>query len=59
MNRMNKSKDDKIHVIDQNNQPYGSVRRCCNMCGVINLDIVHYVELVSEWWELPEDKRCR
>ncbi len=24
-----------VHILSQENQPYGSVRRCCNYCGVM------------------------
>ena len=24
----------KLHILSQEGQPYGSVRRCCNACGV-------------------------
>lgn len=24
----------KLHLITQNNQPYGSARRCCERCGL-------------------------
>jgi hypothetical protein len=24
----------KLHIVDQSGQPYGSVRRCCNKCGL-------------------------
>lgn len=25
----------KLHLVTQRNQPYGSVRRCCERCGVM------------------------
>jgi hypothetical protein len=25
----------RLHLVTQDNQPYGSVRRCCERCGVM------------------------
>lgn len=49
---------DGIHVVDQSGQPYGSNRRCCNMCGAMLVNGMHLLDNLSEWWSLPESERC-
>lgn len=44
-----------VHVIDQTGQPYGSVRRCCNMCGVMAMPGMTYVESEAEWYEREDN----
>lgn len=46
------------HVIDQHGQPYGSVRLCCNQCGVMATSGMIVVESLVEWWDLPLERRC-
>lgn len=48
-----------IHVVDQSGQPYGSVRRCCNMCGLMASPNMQFVEHVEDWYAVPVDKRCK
>ena len=43
----------QVHVIDQSGQPYGSVRRCCNRCGVMQTPDMIFVDSIDEW-----DKRA-
>jgi hypothetical protein len=55
-----------LHLVTQNGQPFGSVRRCCEMCGLAVCSIVDKVgEALTEnekqyndsplncWKELP------
>lgn len=46
-----------VHLITQRNQPYGSVRRCCELCGAygkIDGKTHFYVVYEEEFNELPE-----
>lgn len=47
-----------LHVVDQSGQPYGSVRKCCNMCGLAVSPGMRYVEHAEDWWKTPADERC-
>lgn len=51
-----------VHLITQRNQPYGSVRRCCELCGAygkIDGKTHFYVETETEFSKLPEGHiRC-
>lgn len=38
-----------LHVVDQEGQPYGSTRRCCNMCGTALFHDMRYVATCAEW----------
>lgn len=42
-------KPDVVHVIDQSDQPYGSVRLCCNRCGAMRTSEMTYVTTISAW----------
>lgn len=47
-----------VHVLSQENQPYGSERRCCNHCGVMlwGPSSPPYVDNWTDWRERPD--RC-
>lgn len=51
-----------VHLITQRDQPYGSVRRCCELCGAygkIDGKTHFYVETETEFSKLPEGHiRC-
>lgn len=47
-----------VHVVDQEDQPYGSVRRCCNRCGRMAAGAFAYVDSVTDWNTLPKRSRC-
>ena len=51
-----------VHLITQRDQPYGSVRLCCELCGAygkIDGKTHFYVETETEFSELPEGHvRC-
>lgn len=46
------------HVIDQADQPYGSVRQCCNRCGRMRAPGMLVVDSVAAWSGLPPERRC-
>lgn len=45
-------------VVDQAGQPYGSVRRCCNMCGLAVSPGMRHVERAEDWWNTLAGERC-
>jgi len=47
-----------VHVVDQAGQPYGSERRCCNMCGTMVEPGMLQVNSIAMWSEFSEDQRC-
>lgn len=50
-----------IHIRNQDEQPYGSERRCCNWCGLMlwGADSPPFVETWKEFYELPNSCRKR
>ena len=44
-----------VHLLLQDDQPYGSERRCCNHCGIMLVKMIAgyvvppYVESRAEW----------
>lgn len=46
-----------LHVIDQSGQPYGSVRRCCNACGLMVHPGMRFVDSMAEW-RASRERRC-
>ena len=47
-----------VHVVDQEGQPYGSVRRCCNRCGQMVSGAFIYVDSIADWNKIPVASRC-
>lgn len=47
-----------VHVVDQEGQSYGSVRRCCNRCGLMATGTFMYVNAIADWNRLPAASRC-
>jgi len=50
--------DVMFHVLDQSDQPYGSVRKCCNRCGIMIGTGMWAKSTVDEWSKLPRGNRC-
>lgn len=46
-----------LHVVDQSGQPYGSVRRCCNACGLMVHPGMKFVNSMAEW-RASQERRC-
>ena len=52
---------DPLHVCDQEGQPYGSSRQCCNRCGVAlvkmrgDYKVPRFVESIAEWSAAPDN----
>lgn len=53
------SREPSLHVIDQSGQPYGSVRMCCNMCGIMATPGIRFVERTEDWYAVPVSQRCK
>ena len=42
---------EKLHLMTQRNQPYGSVRKCCELCGLMMQDGLYYVGYEKDYTE--------
>lgn len=49
--------DDVMHVLSQEEQPYGSSRRCCNHCGIMiwTPPLPTYVDNWTDWRAHPNN----
>jgi hypothetical protein len=47
-----------VHVVDQEGRPYGSSRKCCNMCGLMAHPGMRFVTSIAAWRSLPRPERC-
>lgn len=43
-----------LHLMTQRDQPYGSVRKCCEMCGVMLVARPDSFWLKHTWTDQPE-----
>lgn len=43
-----------LHLKTQRNQPYGSVRRCCEMCGLMLINRPDSFWEKNTWTDQPE-----
>lgn len=56
--RVEAQRQSQLHLRSQRDQPYGSVRRCCNNCGVMLWgNDLRYTESEVAWATAPD--RCR
>lgn len=46
-----------VHVIDQSDQSYGSVRRCCNRCGIAMYPGMVYTKSLDVWETYKKQRR--
>lgn len=53
------AREPPLHVVDQAGQPYGSVRRCCNMCGLMVHPGMRFVDSTAEWYASSKEGRCQ
>jgi len=44
-----------LHLMTQRDQPYGSVRKCCEMCGVMLVPRPDSFWLRNTWTDDPSD----
>ncbi len=53
-------KEEFVHILSQEDQPYGSERRCCNYCGIMlwGSAVPSYVADWAAWRALPNNCRA-